>query len=74
MIAVFSAFLVACGVLMTLPLVYDYVSLGYRLKPQLTTGNYTAVTGLMLVIMAAMVFTFTLLLHACATIRHWQKK
>jgi len=63
-----SAAAVSAGAAMAIPLVLEYVRLGYRLSTEESTfpANHFAVTGLMLVIAGFMNFTFTLALHAAA--------
>jgi glycosyltransferase involved in cell wall biosynthesis len=60
-----SALAAAAGVILAVPLVIHYMSLGLTL-PELSPVNYLAVVGLFLIIGGAMNFTFTLALHAAA--------
>ncbi len=63
-----SAELLAAGVVLTSPLIYLYGKSGYRRLPvDFGAANHLAVTGLMLIVSAFMLFTFVLLLHALAT-------
>ena len=61
-----GAFLLGCG--LTYPLVRDYVSLGYRLPAVPKDEYHLAIVGLLLVLVAFITFTCTVLLHALAAI------
>jgi hypothetical protein len=54
------------GCLMAVPLIRRYWDTGYRLSTSELSLNHLAVAGLLLVIIGAMNFTFTLALHAVA--------
>ncbi len=63
-----SAELLVAGMVLTSPLIYLYGKSGYRRLPMdFGASNHLAVTGLMLIVSAFMLFTFVLLLHALAT-------
>jgi hypothetical protein len=63
-----SALAFVCGVLLCVPLVFEYVRSGLKLGA-LTAANYLAVAGLLAAILSFMTFTFTLVLHALASTR-----
>ena len=63
-----SVLVVLVGVAMVVPLVNHYVRDGFRLWETRPT-DYMAVTGLLLVVAGSMNFTFTLALHAIATLK-----
>lgn len=68
---VLSALAMGLGAGLTLPLVREYFHFGLHLPVILSTVNYLAVTGLLLVVGGFMNFTFTLALHAAAAnVRH----
>ncbi len=54
------------GGLMAVPLIRRYLDAGYRLSTSELSLNHLAVAGLLLVIIGAMNFTFTLAVHAVA--------
>lgn len=58
-----SAALFVAGALMTTFLISDYIRSGLTLPYGIKNEYYLAVTGLLLIITAFMLFTFTLLLH-----------
>jgi glycosyltransferase involved in cell wall biosynthesis len=60
-----SALAIAAGIVLAMPLVIRYISSGLKLL-ELSSANYMAVLGLLLIIGGAMNFTFTLALHAAA--------
>ncbi len=60
---VLNLILFLTGVVLTFPLVRDFVSFGYKL-PGVQDKYYLSVTGLTLIIISFVNFTFTLLLHA----------
>ncbi len=63
-----SVELLLAGVVLTSPLIYLYSKSGYRRLPMdFGASNHLAVTGLMLIVSAFMLFTFVLLLHALAS-------
>ena len=53
------------GCVLTALLVASYLRHGYRL-PDVSAANHLGVTGLLLMILGFMTFTFTLLLHSTA--------
>ncbi|MDD5489268.1 MAG: glycosyltransferase family 2 protein [Candidatus Moranbacteria bacterium] len=59
-----SLVLIIIGIFFTLPLVSDFISFGYNLSSGLQDKYYLSVTGLTLIIIAFVNFTFTLLLHS----------
>jgi len=61
-----SAAAVAGGIGLASPLVFRYISSGFKLTPDIFPTTHLAVTGLLLVIGGFMNFTFTLALHAAA--------
>ena len=63
---VLSAAAVAGGCLLAMPLVREYLQSGLRLPGVVAPSSHMAVTGLLLVMVGAMNFTFTLALHAAA--------
>jgi glycosyltransferase involved in cell wall biosynthesis len=66
-----SAVTVVAGCGLALPLVLQYLHSGLRLPIEVGSTSHMAVTGLLLVIVGAMNFTFTLTLHAAAAnIKH----
>lgn len=62
-----SVLAVFVGILLTLPLVYQYLHFGLSLPMGVFPSSHFAVTGLLFIIVGAMNFTFTLALHAAAT-------
>ena len=52
------------GVFLSLPLIMDFISFGYKLPNGVQDKYYLSVTGLTLIIISFTNFTFTLLLHA----------
>jgi glycosyltransferase involved in cell wall biosynthesis len=68
---VLSVVAVTAGCGLALPLVLQYLRSGLRLPSEVGAASHMAVTGLLLVIVGAMNFTFTLALHAAAAnIKH----
>lgn len=63
-----SALGFSVGAALCMPLVFQYIRLGFLL-PNLTRANYLAVAGLLGMVLAFMTFTFTLVLHALAAIK-----
>ena len=59
----FCAIAFVIGLGLTVQLVIAYANHGLRLPPEARTNVHLAVTGLLLMIIAFMTFTFTLLLH-----------
>jgi hypothetical protein len=64
-----SMALFAMGVMCGGPLVDIYLYHGFRLPLDLGWQNYLAVTGLLMVIVSFLVFSFTLVLHATESIK-----
>jgi glycosyltransferase involved in cell wall biosynthesis len=64
-----SAGLFLLGIVLTLPLVRDYVRYHLALPHGIQPKYYLAVTGLLMIIAAFANFTFTLVVHAFAAIR-----
>ena len=62
----FSGLAVIGGVVLAVPLVVQYVLMGFRLTDDVFPTTHLAVTGLLFVIAGFMNFTFTLALHAAA--------
>jgi hypothetical protein len=58
-----SSVMFVLGVLMTTFLISDYIKYGLTLPYGMKRQYYLAVTGLLFIITAFMLFTFTLLLH-----------
>jgi hypothetical protein len=61
-----SGIVFAAGIVCTIPLLTEYWRFGLRLRPDLMLPSHLAVFGLLLISIASMTFTFTLLLHATA--------
>lgn len=59
-----SVILFIIGVLFTFPLIGDFISFGYNLPSGIQDKYYLSVTGLTLIIISFINFTFALLLHA----------
>jgi hypothetical protein len=57
------------GLALCVPLVVEYIQGGLRLDQGLTSANYLAVGGLLVLILSFMTFTFTLVLHALGQTR-----
>ena len=55
---------VGLGILLTVPLLFQYVQYGLTLPRDITTRNHLAVMGLLLMVSGFMTFAFTLVLHA----------
>ena len=70
---VLSAAVFLLGMLLPLPLVRDYVALGFRLASISAPPYHLAITGLWLMMSSFLVFTMTLLLHALVKTRGWQR-
>ncbi len=61
------------GLLLQLPLVRDYVRLGFTLPSVSAPPYHLAITGLWLMMSSFIVFTMTLLLQALVKVRRWQR-
>jgi glycosyltransferase involved in cell wall biosynthesis len=61
------------GLLLTLPLVRDYVRLGFTLSTVAPPPYHLAITGLWLMMSSFIVFTMTLFLHGLVKVRRWQR-
>jgi glycosyltransferase involved in cell wall biosynthesis len=61
-----SVLLVLAGVALSGPLVWRYMTRGFRLSGDLSPLNHLALTGLLCCVFGFMTFTFTLVLHAAA--------
>jgi len=69
---VVSLGLLALGIGFMIPLVKEYLALGFTLSGQIGRADHMAITGLLLVILAFTHFVFTLVLHA-TVLRVWRK-
>ena len=63
---VMSTLVVAAGVGLSVPLVYQYLHSGLRLPSNVSAASHMAVTGLLFIVAGSMNFTFTLALYAAA--------
>lgn len=61
-----SIILTVVGLLLTIPLISDYIRLGFFLSEGIQPQYYSSVTGLFLIVAAFFLFTHTLLIHALA--------
>src|SRR5260370_594906 len=61
------------GLLLPLPLVRDYVHLGFTLPSVAAPPYHMAITGLWLMMSSFIVFTMTLFLQALVKVRRWQR-
>lgn len=59
-----SVFLFAVGIALVSSLIFEYIGHDLSLSSQVGTLSYRTVTGLLLMIIGFMTFTFTLVLHA----------
>lgn len=59
-----SALLLAAGLGLVAPLIWDYVDAGLSLPHPVDPLNYLAVTGILLIVSSFSLFTFTLVIHA----------
>jgi hypothetical protein len=69
---ILSLGLLAVGILFMVPLVREYVTLGFTLSGSVGTPDHMAITGLLLVILAFTHFVFTLVLHS-TVLRVWRR-
>ena len=62
--ATLGAINVLVGILLTVPLLLEYLQYGLTLPRDITTRNHLAVMGFLLMVAGFMSFAFTLVLHA----------
>ena len=63
---VISACVVALGLLLDVAFVVIYVQQGFAILPSATRATHLAITGMLLVTLGFITFTYTLVLHAAA--------
>jgi hypothetical protein len=61
-----SAFAFVLGIVLTVPLIVDYIQSGLELPGEPGGVHHLAVTGLLAMIVGFTTFAFTLVLHAAA--------
>lgn len=59
-----SVLMTVVGLVLTIPLISDYIHFGYYLPNGIQPQYYSSVTGLFLIVAAFFLFTHTLLIHA----------
>ena len=69
---VVSLGLLALGIGFMIPLVKEYLALGFTLSGRVGRADHMAITGLLLVILAFTQFVFTLVLHS-TVLRVWRR-